>query len=244
MKQAKTFRDTYRVRNALKRLEKYGDKDLDTYIKPILKSRLGETEKPPKSAKTLIALSGGIDSKASALVAKEFHLTPEAVTFLVSKSRKEPVERFCEDHEIPLNFIHDNTYQKIWQEAEKKRFHPCGRCHSFIEEKIYEFAQHNGYKFVGFGDMLSVGSHAIYKVGELYRLNIPAMLSFTKEDHREITGEESQEFGCAFLKQLHEKYPFLTRYSIQRVMRELRSQCIDVDTAKKFIEDIEGDICS
>ena len=91
--------------------------------------------------------------------------------------------------------------------------------------------------------MLSVGSHSIMKIGDMYRLNIPAMLSLNKNDHIEITGEYPDRFGCEFLKNIHRKYPFLRRYSIQRVLRELRSQSIDVETAKKLIESIEESTC-
>lgn len=110
-----------------------------------------------------------------------------------------------------------------------------------MTEKIYEFAEKREYKFIAFGDMLSVGSHSIIKMGEMYRLNIPAMLSLTKEDHIEMVGEEFDGFGCEFLKNLHKKYPHLKRYSIQRVLRELRCQSISPETAGKLIKDIEGD---
>lgn len=92
--------------------------------------------------------------------------------------------------------------------------------------------------------MLSVGSHSIIKLNDMYRLNIPAMLSLNKNDHIEITNEYPNGFGCDFLRRIHKKYPFLKRYSFQRVLRELRSQSIDTDMAKDLIEDIEGDGCS
>ncbi|MCD6127162.1 MAG: hypothetical protein J7J21_02110 [Methanomicrobia archaeon] len=241
MKPATEFRDIYRVQNALKALERYNDPDLNTYIKPILLHRLGENPDLPESKKTVIAFSGGIDSKATLLIAKEFHLNPDAVTFLTSDP--ENIEKFCERNDIKVYFIYDEKYENVLKEAENKRFHPCGRCQKFITQKIYSFAREKKYKFIGFGDMLSVGSHSIMKIGDMYRLNIPAMLSLNKNDHIEITGEYPDRFGCEFLKNIHRKYPFLRRYSIQRVLRELRSQSIDVETAKKLIESIEESTC-
>ena len=244
MNPAQKFKDIYRVQNSLKTLERYNDLDLNRYIKPLLEHRLGKEQELHESKKTLIAFSGGIDSKATLLIAKEFSLNPEAVTFLISDSKREPVEEFCEKNDIKVYFIYDGHYKTILHDAENKPFHPCGRCQKFITKKIYEFARKKKYKFVGFGDMLSVGSHSIIKIGEMYRLNIPAMLSFNKRDHVEITNEPPGEFGCNFLKNIHKKYPYLKKYSISRVLRELRCQSIDVDMAQELIEDIEGDTCS
>ena len=244
MKTARKFRDVYRVQNSLKTLKRYNDPDLNRYIKPILEYRLGKKHEFHESRKTLIAFSGGIDSKATLLIAKEFCLNPEAVTFLISESNRKPVEEFCKKNDIKVHFIYDSYYENILNEAENKRFHPCGRCQKFITRKIYKFARSGNYKFIGFGDMLSVGSHSIIKLNDMYRLNIPAMLSLNKNDHIEITNEYPNGFGCDFLRRIHKKYPFLKRYSFQRVLRELRSQSINTDIAKDLIEDIEGDGCS
>jgi hypothetical protein len=244
MKVASTTKDIYRVQNALKTLESYGDADLIRCIKPMLEQRLGKNRNFSESHKTVIALSGGIDSKAAFLIAKEAGLNPDAVTFSVSAQQQKTVEKFCKKNNSPVHVITDRSHQKIFKKAEKTKSHPCGRCQRFITNKIYTFARKNKYKFVGFGDMLSVGSHSIIQMGEIYRLNIPAMLSLNKEALQNIVGEEPDVFGCTFLRKIHKKYPYLKRYSIQRVLRELRCQCIGIDTAQKFIEDIEGDSCS
>jgi predicted PP-loop superfamily ATPase len=83
MNPAQKFKDIYRVQNSLKTLERYNDPDLNRYIKPLLEHRLGKEQELHESRKTLIAFSGGIDSKATLLIAKEFSLNPEAVTFLI-----------------------------------------------------------------------------------------------------------------------------------------------------------------
>lgn len=221
---------------------------LEKCVKPMLEHRLaslnqGEDRGEKKvgcEKKVLVASSGGVDSTASLLIAFETGLKPVAVTLKLpwGDSRPLNLEKFCEQLGIPLKTLGcTEEHLELFHDAQRRGYHPCGRCHSLLVGKLHSYATDVGADMIGFGNMLPTGTHAIRVVGEsLVHVNIPALLALDKREALAITGFTGQlRYGCNFLGGLHKKHRYTRRVSLQRVFRELRAGCIDVEIAEQFV---------
>ena len=155
------------------------------------------------------------------------------------------IDKLCEKLEVRQEYIAVD-YSDLIADAFTGRFHPCGRCSKIIEETLYKYAADNDIKIVIFGDMLATGSQCITEQSlesdsgkTLFRLNLPAALSVSKLENKSLTSDydlnKIQGFGCPLLYEVHSKFPYMKKYSIQRILRETRSGALEPGEALDLI---------
>ncbi|AMK15532.1 7-cyano-7-deazaguanine synthase [Methanobrevibacter olleyae] len=222
-----------------------------------------EAEKPT----AVVALSGGVDSSFSLILAKKLGFNPIAVTvdpgtIVVPKQFKYNIDKLTKDLDVKHEYI-EVDYGELISESLTGRFHPCGRCSKIIEETVYSYAIENNIPIVIFGDMLATGSQCIteqiFNIDEInenenndiidvdgeierhkiIRLNLPASLSLSKLENKSLTSHYNlnkfKGFGCPFLYEVHNKFPHMKKYSIQRILRETRSGVLEPGEALDLI---------
>jgi uncharacterized protein len=222
--------------------------DLDTYFTKHDYS-LNEDYNP----RVIVALSGGVDSSFSLVLAKKLGFNPLSVTIdpgtiILPKQFKKNINNLCKDLSVKHKYI-SVDYKEIIDDSLNGRFHPCGRCSDTTEKTLFNYGIENDIHTVIFGDMLSTGFQCITKYNiktkgnigkkELFRLNLPATLSIGKEEIKNTIEKYNLEkikgFGCPLLYEVHKNYPHLKKFSIQRILRETRSGALEPGEALNLI---------
>jgi len=219
--------------------------------KTIKNTKNSEPIEKPKH-KAIVALSGGVDSGFSLILAKKLGFNPLAITIdpgtiILPKQFKNNIKNLCEELGVEHAYIKVN-YEKIVENALKGKYHPCGRCSTKIEDTLFNYALNNNINIVIFGDMLSTGSQCITKQNiidkngiskEITRLNLPATLSVGKEEIKNTISkyniEKIKGFGCPLLYEVHKNYPHMKKFSIQRILRETRAGVLEPGEALDLI---------
>jgi predicted PP-loop superfamily ATPase len=196
-----------------------------------------------EDVKSIVALSGGVDSSFSLILSKFLGFNPIAVTvdpgsIILPSFFRDNVERLSHQLEVKHEYLSIDMGEII-DDSLEGRFHPCGRCSKQIEDIISEYAKDGGYDFLFYGDLLSTGKHSLVEQDDLLRINLPALLSATKGEVKHVAHEwgiKSQSgYGCPLLKEVTKKHPSMTRYSIQRVLRETRAGVLEPGEALHMI---------
>jgi hypothetical protein len=209
----------------------------DTYFE-------GHEFEESKNTEAVVALSGGVDSSFSLILAKKLGFNPVSVTvnpgtiILPNQFRKNIrtlTEKLCVGHE----YI-DADYSDIIAESFTGNVHPCGRCSKNTSELVKEYAKSREIPIIIFGDMLATGSQCINMQDDsLYRLNLPASLSVGKQEIKSLIKnydlQEFKGFGCPLLYEVHRKFPHMKKFSIQRILRETRSGALEPGEALDLI---------
>lgn len=114
--------------------------------------------------KTLVLLSGGLDSRLVCKILQE-QLEVEAVYFLLpfNKNNLKEIKEFCKNQEIKLHLI-DCTSGSLFEEyleivrhprySRGTALNPCIDCHLFILKKASKLAQDLGIKILATGEVL------------------------------------------------------------------------------------------
>ena len=196
------------------------------------------------NTEAVVALSGGVDSSFSLILAKKLGFNPTAVTvdpgtIILPKQFKRNIKTVTESLDINHTYI-DTDYSDIVEESFTGKVHPCGRCSKNTSELVKEYAKNEKIPIIIFGDMLATGTQCINKQDDsLYRLNLPASLSTGKQEIKSLIKKynlrEFKGFGCPLLYEVHKKYPHMKKYSIQRILRETRSQALEPGEALDLI---------
>lgn len=241
----KTIHNLNYKTNALKNLEKLIDDrltniyafDFNNYFE---KNQFEESE----NIEAVVALSGGVDSSFSLILAKKLGFNPIAITIdsgtiILPNQYKKNVKLLTEKLNITHEYIKAD-YSEIIKESLSGKLHPCGRCSKNTSKLAKEYAKTNKIPIIIFGDMLATGTQCINLQDEgLYRLNLPASLSASKQEIksliRKVKLKEFKGFGCPLLYEVHRKYPHLKKYSIQRILRETRSSALESGEALNLI---------
>lgn len=199
-----------------------------------------ESSKP----EAVVALSGGVDSSFSLILAKKLGFNPVAVTvdpgtIILPKQFKQNIKLITESLNIHHEYI-EADYSEIIRESFTGRLHPCGRCSKRTSELVKEYAKVNEIPIIVFGDMLATGSQCINMQDDsLYRLNLPASLSVGKQEIKSLIKNYDlntfKGFGCPLLYEVHKKFPYLKKFSIQRILRETRSGALEPGEALDLI---------
>ena len=219
------------------KLENIYSFNFDTYFN---ENQFEESE----NVEAVVALSGGVDSSFSLILAKKLGFNPIAITvdpgtIILPKQFKNNIKLLTESLNIKHEYINAD-YSQVIKESFTGKLHPCGRCSKNTGEIAKKYAKDNKIPIIIFGDMLATGSQCInLQEDSLYRLNLPASLSVGKQEIKSLIKNYDLKtfkgFGCPLLYEVHKKFPYLKKFSIQRILRETRSGALEPGEALEFI---------
>ncbi len=226
-------------------LEKAIEYKLDNIYSFNFESYFNEYEfEESSNTEAVVALSGGVDSSFSLILAKKLGFNPTAVTIdpgtiILPKQFKRNIKTLTESLDVNHKYI-DTDYSDIVKESFTGKVHPCGRCSKNTSELVKEYAKNNEIPIIIFGDMLATGSQCInLQDDSLYRLNLPASLSVGKQEIKSLIKNYDlstfKGFGCPLLYEVHRKFPHMKKFSIQRILRETRSGALEPGEALDLI---------
>ncbi|MBR6927775.1 MAG: ATPase [Methanobrevibacter sp.] len=197
-----------------------------------------------ENVEAVVALSGGVDSSFSLILAKKLGFNPVAVTvdpgtIILPKQFKENIKLVTETLGVAHEYI-ETDYSDVISESFTGKVHPCGRCSKNTGELVKRYAKDNEIPIIIFGDMLATGSQCINMQDDsLYRLNLPASLSVGKQEIKSLIKNYDLKtfkgFGCPLLYEVHKKFPHMKKFSIQRILRETRSSALEPGEALDLI---------
>ena len=197
-----------------------------------------------ENVEAVVALSGGVDSSFSLILAKKLGFNPVAVTvdpgtIILPKQFKENIKLVTETLGVAHEYI-ETDYSDVISESFTGKIHPCGRCSKNTGELVKRYAKDNEIPIIIFGDMLATGSQCINMQDDsLYRLNLPASLSVGKQEIKSLIRNYDLKtfkgFGCPLLYEVHKKFPHMKKFSIQRILRETRSSALEPGEALDLI---------
>ncbi len=193
--------------------------------------------------KAVVALSGGVDSSFSLIVAKLMGFNPLAVTInpgniILPSYFRNNVESLTKSLNVPHEYV-DVNMDSVVNQALEGNLHPCGRCSKIIETALLEYSKKIEIPFLIFGDFLATGSQSIVSVDSLWRINLPAMLSATKGETKSLSSyfniKSRGGYGCPLINEVHKTHPHMRRFSIQRILRETRAGVLEPGQALDLI---------
>ena len=197
-----------------------------------------------ENTEAVVALSGGVDSSFSLILAKKLGFNPIAVTvdpgtIILPNQFKQNIQTVTETLNVSHEYI-EADYSDVIQESFTGRLHPCGRCSNNTGNLVKQYAKDNEIPIIVFGDMLATGSQCINLQDDaLYRLNLPASLSVGKQEIKSLIKNYDLKtfkgFGCPLLYEVHKKFPYMKKFSIQRILRETRSSALEPGEALDLI---------
>lgn len=219
------------------KLENIYSFNFDTYFN---ENQFEESE----NIEAVVALSGGVDSSFSLILAKKLGFNPTAITvdpgtIILPKQFKNNIKLLTESLNIKHEYINAD-YSQVIKESFTGKLHPCGRCSKNTGEIAKKYAKDNKIPIIIFGDMLATGSQCInLQEDSLYRLNLPASLSVGKQEIKSLIKNYDLKtfkgFGCPLLYEVHKKFPYMKKFSIQRILRETRSGALEPGEALDLI---------
>jgi uncharacterized protein len=210
--------------------------------KPLLNTEL-ENQDNTKKHKAIIALSGGVDSSFSLIIAKLLGFNPMAVTvdpgsIILPAHFKNNVETLTKCLNLPHEYIKADM-DAVIEESLDGRIHPCGRCSKIIENSLLDYAKNSKIPFIIFGDFLATGTQSILHMDGFWRINLPAMLSTTKGETNILSTyfdiKSNSGYGCPLINEVHKLHPHMRRFSIQRILRETRAGVLEPGQALNLI---------
>lgn len=197
-----------------------------------------------KSVEAVVALSGGVDSSFSLILAKKLGFNPIAVTvdpgtIILPKQFKDNISLVTESLNVSHEYLKAD-YSEVISESFRGNVHPCGRCSKSTGRLVKQYAKDKEIPIIIFGDMLATGSQCInLQEDSLYRLNLPASLSVGKQEIKSLIKNYNlstfKGFGCPLLYEVHKKFPYMKKFSIQRILRETRSGALEPGEALDLI---------
>lgn len=211
--------------------------NFDTYFKEHIFEESQNTE-------AVVALSGGVDSSFSLILAKKLGFNPKAITIdpgtiVLPNQFKKNIKLVTEALNVEHEYIKVD-YSEIIEESFNGTIHPCGRCSKNIGKLAKQYTKNNEIPIIIFGDMLATGSQCInLQDDSLYRLNLPASLSIGKQEIKSLIKNYKlstfKGFGCPLLYEVHKKFPHMKKFSIQRILRETRTGALEPGEALDLI---------
>lgn len=197
-------------------------------------------------ANVVVALSGGVDSSFSTVLAKSLGFNVKAMTIdpgtiILPKQFRLNINNLCNRINVPHEYV-ECDMSEIIDDSLKGKIHPCGRCSKNIHGKIEEKLEEYDYDVMIFGDLLSTGSQSIVIKNNKIRINLPALLRMEKTEVKNIITKydvkKVKGYGCPLIVQVHKKYPQYRPFSIQRVLRETRAGILEPGEALELIRTI------
>lgn len=204
---------------------------------------LYENVEESKTNKAIVALSGGVDSSFSLIVAKTMGFNPIAVTvnpgnIILPKYFQNNVENLSSKLSVEHHYL-EVEMDDIIKDSLAGRFHPCGRCSKIIKDAVLDYTKEINVPFLIYGDLLTTGQGSIVQEEEIIKINLPAMLSVSKGEIKNIVSKygvlKKGGYGCPLINEVHKKYPHMRKFSIQRVLRETRAGILEPGEALEMI---------
>ena len=231
--------------SGLKNLERTIDCKLENIYSFNFDKYFSENEFEESSrTEAVVALSGGVDSSFSLILAKKLGFNPVAVTvdpgtIILPNQFKKNIKVLVESLGVKHEYI-EADYSDVISESFTGNVHPCGRCSKNTGQLVKQYSKDNEIPIIIFGDMLATGSQCInLQEDSLYRLNLPASLSVGKQEIKSLIRNYDLQtfkgFGCPLLYEVHKKFPHMRKFSIQRILRETRSGALEPGEALDLI---------
>jgi len=209
-------------------------------LRALLEYRLHGTEfeRSPVGTTVALAFSGGSDSRAALRILRWAGFEVVPITAKLPQMERDALKMAAS---LGAVFVEVPGYLEAMRGQIDKKAPVCGRCHSMVMGAVERYAVENGLKILATGDLLSSGLISIHEKGDLVILNLPAFLALDKAEVISIVGGEYDlTFGCPLLWEAFETAPVIKRFSVQRVLRELRARALDPEIAEALIVDILG----
>jgi predicted PP-loop superfamily ATPase len=190
-----------------------------------------------------VALSGGRDSLASAILLKDLFCV-KGLTIFPSNMILPPHVRYSLDESIrKLNIEHryiPADFSEIIERSLNGRIHPCGHCHTAMSDILIEECSTNTFPALVFGELLPTGSQSLRIVNGVLIINLPAFLALTKRDTTTIASEikeySSFNLECPLLKAVHRTFPAMKYATAKRVLREVRAGVLEPGEALQYLK--------
>ncbi|WP_455644700.1 ATPase [Methanosphaera sp.] len=216
----------------------------NTIVANYIKENIDRT--PLVNTKVAVALSGGVDSSFSTILAKALGfnviaLTVDPGTIVLPKQFKYNIGNLTSQINVSHEYIKTDM-SEIINDALTGKIHPCGRCSSHIENEVSKKVKEMDYHIMIYGDLLSTGSQSIVEKDGVLRINLPALFRMEKSEIKNVVTNYSVKkikgYGCPLVVQVHKKYPQYRPFSIQRVLRETRAGILEPGEALDLIRTI------
>lgn len=202
--------------------------------------------KPVDGADVVVALSGGVDSSFSVLLAKAvgFNIHPMTVdpgTIVLPKQFHRNIDNLTSKIGVKHEYLKTDM-SEIINDALSGKIHPCGRCSSHIEDVITKKVEELNISCMIYGDLLSTGSQSVVKKDSLMRINLPALFRMEKTEIKNVIIDydvkKIKGYGCPLIVEVHKNHPQYRSFSIQRVLRETRAGILEPGEALDLIRTI------
>ncbi|MGZ7117163.1 MAG: ATPase, partial [Methanobacterium sp.] len=148
------------------------------------------------------------------------------------------VEKLSTKLDVNHNYI-EVEMDDVIKDSLGGRFHPCGRCSKVIKGAILDYAKDINIPFLIYGDLLTTGTSSIVQEDGMIKINLPAMLSVSKGEIKNIASKygifKKGGYGCPLINEVHKKYPHMKKFSIQRILRETRAGVLEPGEALEMI---------
>ena len=200
-------------------------------------------KKEKSNLNVAVALSGGRDSLASAVLLKEvFNIDAFTVypsDMILPKHVRDSIDEAvkilgCNHEYIPADF------SEIIARSLDGRIHPCGHCHREMMKILIHECVHREIPAVTFGELLPTGSQSLRVQDSILIVNLPAFLALTKRDTTTIASTvkeySSHTLGCPLLKAVHRRFPAMKYATAKRVLREVRAGVLEPGEALKYLK--------
>jgi len=196
-----------------------------------------------KDMQAVVALSGGVDSSFSLIVAKILGFNPIAVTvnpgsIILPRYFQKNVENLSTKLNVKHHYLKVDM-DDIIKDSLAGKFHPCGRCSKVIKKAVLDYTKEISIPFLIYGDLLTTGTQSIVRENGILKLNLPAMLSVNKGEIKNTALKygvlKRGAYGCPLLNEVHKKHPHMRKFSLQRILRETRAGILEPGEALEMI---------
>lgn len=220
---------------------------LENHQKEIVKALQNLLHKNAQRApvKVAVALSGGRDSLASAVLLKDLFdiqgFTVYPSDMILPKHVRDSIDSSVKALGINHQYI-PADFSEIIEKSLDGRIHPCGHCHRATSDILIKECLDQKIPALTFGELLPTGSQSLRVHQGILIVNLPAFLALTKKDTTDIASSikeyPSYTLGCPLLKAVHKRFPAKKYATAKRILREVRAGVLEPGEALKYLKPI------
>jgi predicted PP-loop superfamily ATPase len=190
-----------------------------------------------------VALSGGRDSLASAILLKDLFsikgLTVFPSDMILPPHVRDSVDESVRKLDIEHRYI-PADFSEIVERSLNGRIHPCGHCHTAMSDILIKECSKNTLPALVFGELLPTGSQSLKMVNGVLIINLPALLALTKRDTTTIASNVTEYTSftveCPLLKAVNRRFPAMKYATVKRVLREVRAGVLEPGEALQYLK--------